>query len=308
VPLYQLKQWGKIILLTENVVETKEIEKIINRATEQSPHTKVILKSFEPIIIAQKKLAKETFFESIDFSLIDKDKLKKGIPVNKQMRLLTGGTSFANIVIALASSISHGMPSLAKEMDNFCDLIINQKINLNDWINAYPGNSDAIITSWREEHNIQAKPISFLMSQALRVIFERRASEIVAHLGEFDWDKGYCPICGAFPSLALIEESGGKRFLHCSSCGFDWRFNRIICPYCENEAPEGMDYFYVENKTQEAAFICDKCKKYLVTLYRAGKLFARDMDVSAISLIHLDMIMQDKGYTPMTSCPWNVFS
>ncbi len=293
---------------TDNVVEIKDIEKIINRATEQSPHTKVILKSFEPIIIAQKKLARETFFENIDFSLIDKEKLKKGIPVNKQMRLLTGGTSFANIVIALASSIGHGMPSLAKEMDNFCDLVINQKINLNVWINAYPGNNDAIITSWREKHNVQSKPISFLMSQALRVIFERRASEIVALLGEFEWDKGYCPICGAFPSLALIEEAEGKRFLHCSSCGCDWRFTRIICPYCENEAPEGMDYFYVENKTQEAAFICDKCKKYLVTLYRAGKLFARDMDVSAISLIHLDMIMQDKGYTPMATCPWNVFS
>ena len=44
-----------------------------------------------------------------------------------------------------------------------------------------------------------------------------------------------------------------------------------------------MDYFYIENKTQESAFVCEKCKKYLVTLYRAGNLFARDMDISAIS-------------------------
>jgi len=30
------------------------------------------------------------------------------------------------------------------------------------------------------------------------------------------------------------------------------------------------------------------------------------MDISAISLVHLDMIMQDKGYKPMTACAWNV--
>jgi FdhE protein len=69
-----------------------------------------------------------------------------------------------------------------------------------------------------------------------------------------------------------------------------------------------MEYFYVENKTQESAFVCDKCKKYLITLYRAGKVFARDMDISAISLIHMDMIMQGKGYDPMAICAWNVLS
>jgi FdhE protein len=69
-----------------------------------------------------------------------------------------------------------------------------------------------------------------------------------------------------------------------------------------------MDYFYIENKTQESAFVCDKCKKYLVTIYRAGKVFARDMDISAISLIHMDIIMQGKGYEPMTACVWNVLS
>jgi FdhE protein len=41
------------------------------------------------------------------------------------------------------------------------------------------------------------------------------------------------------------------------------------------------------------------------TLYRAGSLFTRDMDISAISLIHMDMIMQEKSYTPMSICVWN---
>ena len=159
---------------------------------------------------------------------------------------------------------------------------------------------------WENDLKISPSNASFLMSLVARVLLERRAKEITEALGEFDWEKGYCPICGEFPSIALIEEEGGKRFLHCSSCGQDWRFTRVVCPYCEKEAQQDMDYFYVENKTQESAFVCDKCKKYLVTLYRAGRLFARDMDISAISLIHMDMIMQEKGYEPMAACAWNV--
>lgn len=144
------------------------------------------------------------------------------------------------------------------------------------------------------------------MSLVARVLLERRRIESTEVLGAFEWEKGYCPVCGEFPSVALIEEKGGKRFLHCSSCGQDWRFTRVVCPYCEKEAQREMDYYYVENKTEESAFVCDQCKKYLVTLYRAGRLYSRDMDISAISLVHLDMIMQEKGFEPMVTCAWNV--
>jgi FdhE protein len=165
-----------------------------------------------------------------------------------------------------------------------------------------------VINRWVAQLQIPQAPVSFLMRLIARVVLESRAKEITATIGEFAWEKGYCPICGEFPSIALIEEEGGKRFLHCSSCGQDWRFTRVVCPHCGNEAQQGMDYFYVENKTQESAFVCDKCRKYLVTLYRVGHLYVRDMDISAISLVHLDMIMQDKGYFPMTICAWNVFA
>jgi FdhE protein len=36
-------------------------------------------------------------------------------------------------------------------------------------------------------------------------------------------------------------------------------------------------------------------------------LIVRDLDISAISLTHLDIIMQDKGFQPMVTCEWNVF-
>ncbi|MFA5323600.1 MAG: formate dehydrogenase accessory protein FdhE [Smithella sp.] len=280
--------------------ETTAIKDIILRALEQNPQNSEIIKAFEPIIIMQRQLAAMSSSKMLDCSLIDKEKLKAGVPVSRQINLFLPEDSLKEIAISLASAVKEGMPQLSENIDQISGLIQEGKINPADYFKVSPDGWADLKTS--------PSNASFLMSLVIRVVLERRAKEITAALGAFDWEKGYCPICGEFPSIALIEEEGGKRFLHCSSCGQDWRFTRVSCPYCEKEAVQGMDYFYVENKTQESAFVCDKCKKYLVTLYRSGKVFARDMDISAISLIHMDIIMQGKGYEPMTICSWNVLS
>lgn len=281
-----------------NTNKSSEIKNIIERALEQNPQNGEIIKAFAPIITMQRQLIEKSSLKQLDCSLIDKEKLKAGVPVSRQIDLLLADNSLKEIALSLATAVKEGMPKLIESIDKISGLIQEGKINPASYL--------------KESADVESKSVesnaAFLMSLVRRVVLEKRAKDITTTLGAFDWEKGYCPICGEFPSIALIEEEGGKRFLHCSSCGHDWRFTRVSCPYCEKETRQGMEYFYVENKTQEAAFVCDKCKKYLITLYRAGKLFARDMDISAISLIHMDLLMQNKGYEPMTICVWNVLS
>lgn len=288
-----------------NSQDPSAIPQIIDRAIEQNPHAENILKAFGPIIERQRILAAASPLKSIDYSAFDKDKLKAGVPVLKQVGLLARDEDLKTITLSLVPAVKAGLPELASGIDRFCDLIRNGKIRPSDYFHPAFDAEENKSASVRPDADISPSNAAFLMRLVGRVVLEQRATEAAA-LGLEKWDKGYCPVCGEYPSIALIEEEGGKRFLHCSSCGHDWRFTRVVCPCCENEAPEGMDYFYIENKMQEAAFVCDKCKRYLVTLYRVGHLLARDMDVSAISLVHLDMIMQDKGYKPMSACLWNV--
>jgi FdhE protein len=285
--------------------ETSNIHEIIMRAVEQNPQNSEILKAFEPIIAGQRQLAAKSFLQRMDCSLIDKEKLKAGVPVSRQTNLFLPEESWKEIAVSMASAVKEGMPQLAENIDKISGLIKEGKINPKDYFKVSADGENKATDGWADL-KISPSNASFLMILVSRIALEQRAKEVTAALGEFDWEKGYCPICGSFPSIALIEEEGGKRFLHCSSCGHDWRFTRVFCPYCENDAKQGMDYFYIEKKTQESAFVCDKCKKYLVTIYRAGSLFVRDMDIAAISLIHMDMIMQEEGYEPMTYCVWNL--
>lgn len=288
--------------------EPSAIGQIVDRAIEQNPHAGQILKAFKPIVARQRQLTAEAKLKNIDSSAIDKEKLKAGVPVIRQIDLQGTDDEVRQITLDLVAAVKEGMPALAEGLDRFCDLIQNGKVSPADYFKGMQGSESQVAKAWGQDLNVTPSNAFFLMNLVSRVVLEKRADEVTKALGAFAWEKGYCPICGDFPSIALIEEEGGKRFLHCSSCGYDWRFTRVICPYCEHEGQQGMDYYYVENKTQESAFTCEKCKKYLVTLYRAGHLLARDMDVSAIALVHLDMIMQEKGYEPMTTCAWNILS
>jgi len=286
--------------------ETSVMNQIIDRAMEQNPHSSELLKAFGPIIARQRQLTDSIALPKLDYSSIDKEKLKAGVPVIQQINLFSPADPLKEIALSLISVVKEGMPMLAAELDRLSDLISKGKLHLADYFESHASDQNKSMEGWENNLKISPSNASFLLSLIARVLLERRAKEATAALGGFSWEKGYCPICGEFPSIALIEEEGGKRFLHCSSCGQEWRFTRVVCPFCEKEAQQEMDYFYVETKTQESAFVCDKCKKYLVTLYRAGRLHARDMDISAISLVHLDMIMQEKGYEPMVACAWNV--
>ena len=294
--------------MTLNGPDSTGISQIIDYAMEQSPHAAQLLKAFKPVITRQRQLADMAILAPADYSRVDKEKLKAGIPVIRQADLMCENDDLQQITLSLAEAVKEGLPALAEGLDRFCALAREGKIRLTDYFKTPAKGEAAAIDRWGADLKVSPSNASFLMSLAGRVILEQRRNEATAALGAFEWEKGYCPVCGDFPSIALIEEEGGKRFLHCSSCGQDWRFTRVACPYCEKDSGQGMDYFYVEGRTQESAFICDGCKKYLVTLYRVGHVLPRDMDVSAITLVHLDMIMQDKGYEPMVVCAWNVLS
>lgn len=286
--------------------ETSVMDQILDRAIEQNPHSKELLKAFGPIIARQRQLVNSINLPKLDYSSIDKVKLRAGVSVIEQINLFAPDDPLTEIALSLTEAVKEALPKLAGELDRLSDLIQKDKLCLADYFATQPDDENKTMARWGNDLKISPSNMSFLLSLIERVLLERRAREATAALGEFAWEKGYCPVCGEFPSIALIEEDGGKRFLYCSSCGQEWRYTRVICPYCEKEAPKEMDYFYVENKTQESAFVCDQCKKYLVTLYRAGRLHVRDMDISAIALVHMDMIMQDKGYEPMTACHWNI--
>ena len=283
----------------------EHIEKLMENAIEKNPHCKDIINAFRPVIVERHLLTDKVKLKKMDLPKVDKRKFKGGVPVIRQATLFHQNDPWEEIALSLIPAMKQGFPSLQNDLENLEGIIKKENISIYDYFKSYPANGDAIVAGWASEFNITAVTAAFLLRSITRIILEKRSQQMERKWR--NWEKGYCPVCGTFPSIAMIKEKIAERWLHCSQCGYEWKFSRVICPYCEDKAYEETPFFFVEDNNKECAFACNKCKRYLITLTRMSDLLIRDLDISAISLAHLDIIMHEKGFQPMASCEWNTF-
>ena len=107
-----------------------------------------------------------------------------------------------------------------------------------------------------------------------------------------------CPKCGSLPLLGVLkpEGDGGRRFLHCAFCAYEWVFRRILCPACGEEREDKLPVFVAEQFPHIRVECCDTCKHYLrtVDLTKNGNAVAEADDLAAIPLT---LWAQENGYT-----------
>jgi FdhE protein len=284
------------------------LEQQIEEMNETNPHSRNILLAFKAILLERKRLVEKGTCMSVDVSQIDRARLQGGVPVCRQISLLHPDEPWEKIATAVIPSIAIGFPDLAEELRKIEAGVKNGNIQLKEYFTPFPELDDGLVRSWSATLGVRPEVLRLVLMSILRPVLEMKAKVVAGMLGDVSWDKGYCPICGAFPDMAVIKDKTFQRRLHCSRCRHEWRFDRVLCPYCEHEGKEdGTPYFFVEGKEQETAFACDRCKRYVVTMNRVSDLGDPDFDVVSMGLTHLDVIMQEKGYAPAACNEWNDF-
>ena len=284
------------------------LEKQIEEMNKTNPHSRNILLAFKAILLERKRLVEEGTCMSVDVSPVDTVRLQGGVPVCRQTPLLHPDEPWNEIASAVIPAVEIGFPDLAKELQKIEGGIKSERIGPAEYFTPFPELDDEIARNWAATLGVRPEAMNLVLTSLLRPILEIKARAVTGTLGDITWDKGYCPICGAFPDIAVIKDKISQRWLHCSRCRHEWRFSRVLCPYCDHEGKEeGTPYFFVEGKEQETAFACDQCKRYVVTLNRVSDLGNPDFDVISMGLTHLDVIMQEKGYTPAAFNEWNDF-
>jgi formate dehydrogenase maturation protein FdhE len=107
-----------------------------------------------------------------------------------------------------------------------------------------------------------------------------------------------CPLCGSRPLLGVLhpEGDGGKRFLLCSFCSYEWDFRRILCPVCDEEQENKLPVYVAEQFPHVRVETCDTCKFYLRTidLTKDGNAVPLVDDIAAISLT---LWAHERGYS-----------
>jgi FdhE protein len=99
---------------------------------------------------------------------------------------------------------------------------------------------------------------------------------------------GVCPLCNSAPLLGVLrpEGDGGKRFLVCSFCLYEWDFRRILCPTCFEETESKLPVYIAEQFPHIRVEACDTCNFYVRTidLTKDGNAVPLVDDLAAIPL------------------------
>ena len=143
---------------------------------------------------------------------------------------------------------------------------------------------------------IDKNALAFVAYNSLKPSVALCAEQLSGYLKDLlDWEKGYCPICGNFPGLAVLDHDG-RRLLHCRFCWTTWPAKRIFCPFCEKTGGKNLHTFTSEQEKDLRVDVCDDCKKYLKTVDTRATERIIYPPMEQIASLHLDINARQKGY------------
>ena len=111
------------------------------------------------------------------------------------------------------------------------------------------------------------------------------------------WTEGYCPVCGAWPTLAEVRGIERSQYFRCGRCGGGWHATCLFCPFCgmtdHNElaslVPEKSDSTGVVN-------VCKRCLGYVKTFTRLQGAAPAMIAVDDLASVDLDVAAVEQGY------------
>ena len=107
-----------------------------------------------------------------------------------------------------------------------------------------------------------------------------------------------CPLCDGRASFGVlrVEGDGGKRYLVCSFCGYEWEFRRILCPICGEEDEKKLPVYAAEQFPHIRVEACETCKFFVRTIDLTKDGFAVPV-VDDLAAISLTLWAHEHGYS-----------
>jgi len=269
----------------------KRIDALIGERTSH----KEILEFLKEVMIEQYKIKPKLKTVPIKIGDEKMNALTDGLPLLDRRDLNLDTASAARLFNRLCKVLSRRKET-AGEAGRISHALRNKDINFLELFKQIGIENNEYLSALSKKLKVKDDLLSFLAGSSIRPIFEAYASQLKGYVGQEMWWRGYCPICGSMPFLAEFREEG-ERFLACSLCGFEWRFMRLKCPFCENEDHKRLRYFYTKGEgPANRVDVCEICKKYIKTLDTRGMTEETVPIIEDMGTLYLDVLAQKEGY------------
>ena len=121
------------------------------------------------------------------------------------------------------------------------------------------------------------------------------------------WQRGYCPVCGAWPALAEMRGIQRERRMRCGCCSSDWMLPVLRCAFCNEMDHNKLGSLLTENDQQQVRVeTCSTCRGYLKTVSTLSALPFHVLALKDLETVAFDLAAHDRGYSRPAAQAWHV--
>jgi len=281
----------------------QKINKRLASIVKERPIHKEILDFFKYIIREQYKIKPLIKVAPIEINEeTAKNQMKEGFPLIDKKDVKLDMDSAVALFTKLCRGLQKQAVNIAVEAKKISQAVRKKEVDLEELLKKVLDGDKGYVDSIAGKAGLHKWLVTFLAESSINPVLEAYAVRLKGYVDQESWLRGYCPVCGSQPVMGELRKDEGQRFLQCSSCGFQWRFKRLTCPFCGNEDLKKHRHFYIEKEGKGYRVdVCEECKKYIKTIDLREVRAEVIPIVEDMSTLHLDIIAQKEGYTRSTT-------
>jgi FdhE protein len=112
------------------------------------------------------------------------------------------------------------------------------------------------------------------------------------------WQRGYCPVCAAWPILAERRGLDRSRRLRCGRCSTQWEVPWLHCIYCGERNHERLRSLEADGQGELLKVeTCATCKGYLKSIATLQGFPAFELLLQDLETVEFDLVALDRGFT-----------
>ena len=121
------------------------------------------------------------------------------------------------------------------------------------------------------------------------------------------WQRGYCPVCGAWPALVEMRGIQRERRLRCGCCSSDWMLPVLRCAFCNEMDHNRLGFLLTEEGDQQVRVeTCSTCRGYLKTLSTLSPLPFAALVTRDLATVAFDLAARGRGYARPSRPGWQI--
>jgi FdhE protein len=286
------------------------------RLEKRRPLLKEVLRPFAKIMIVGAQLRAD--LEGLPAPGIASqalDRLSEGVPLLADADLQEVVPELSTLMAHMLTALGAAFSPLKEDSARLLSRVIEDPKAATAWLRVLLRNEEAPLQRLSQDVGLEPEVLQIELKQVFKPYLQWLAHGLARHLKGIVWDRGYCPICGAYPDTSYLRRDvpghgplmapKRERWLHCSLCSYEWRQRRVRCPYCGTEDADSLEYLAAKETPHEILYVCHRCHKYLTCLDTSELIEKPLSDLIPFELLHLDIIARQKGFAPPNRGHWN---